>query len=152
MSHHGLLVASAVATGLMAGVFFAFSTAVMPGLARGSDRTFVETMRQVNAAIQNPLFFLGFFGSALLPAAAAWWSHRAGDGPATAWALVGLGCSLVSFLVTVVVNVPLNNRLDAAGEDFTAARAAYERPWNRANTIRTLACTAALAALAWAAA
>ncbi|OLR94736.1 hypothetical protein BJP25_11360 [Actinokineospora bangkokensis] len=147
MSQQALLVAAAIATGLVAGTFAAFSAAVLPGLARGSDRTFVEAMRQANAAIQNPLFFAAFFGAAVLPAAAAW----SLDGPAAGWALAGLACYLVAFATTVVVNVPLNNRLDAAGEDHAAARAAYERPWTRANHARVVAATAALGCLVLAA-
>ncbi|MDT7600077.1 MAG: hypothetical protein QOK26_2154, partial [Pseudonocardiales bacterium] len=33
--------AATVTTGLMAGMFFAFSFSVMPGMARADDRTFV---------------------------------------------------------------------------------------------------------------
>ena len=142
-----LLVTAAVVTGLVAGLYLAFSTAVMPGLGRGSDHAFVETMRHVNAAIQNPVFFAVFFGSILLPALAAWRS----TGPATAWAWAGLACSLVAFALTMAVNVPLNNRLDAAGDDHRAARAAYERPWTRANTARAIASSAAAACLTTAA-
>ena len=47
------LVADLVTTGLMAGVYLAFSIAVMPGLARSEDRTYVEAMRGMNVAILN---------------------------------------------------------------------------------------------------
>jgi hypothetical protein len=41
-------------TGLMAGVYYAYACSVMLGLARTSDRTFIDVMRQINVAIQNP--------------------------------------------------------------------------------------------------
>jgi uncharacterized membrane protein len=48
------LVAGTVTTGLMAGLFAAFSYAVMPGLARTDDATFVRSMQRINVAILNP--------------------------------------------------------------------------------------------------
>jgi len=51
--------------------------------------------------------------------------------------------------------VPLNDRLDAAGDpgrigDLHAVRDRFEAAWVRANAIRTLACTLAFGCLAWA--
>ena len=54
------LVAAVITNGLMAGLFAAYSYAVMPGLGRAGDRTFVEAMQQTNAAILN-----GWFGDLL---------------------------------------------------------------------------------------
>ena len=51
------LVAATITNGLMAGLFAAYSYAVMPGLGRAGDRTFVEAVQQTNAAILN-----GWFG------------------------------------------------------------------------------------------
>ena len=58
-------------------------------------------------------------------------------------------------LVTFLANVPLNDDLAAVNPDagqgvLARARADYEDPWNTWNAIRTVACTAALACLAWA--
>jgi len=61
-----LLVITTLITGLMAGLFFAWSCSVMPGLARLSDDEFLSSMQSMNRAIQNPLFFCCFFGAALL--------------------------------------------------------------------------------------
>jgi uncharacterized membrane protein len=41
----GSLIAATITTGLIAGLFFAFACAVMPGLHRTEDRTFVDAMR-----------------------------------------------------------------------------------------------------------
>ena len=56
------LYAALLTTGLMAGVYLAFSIAVLPGIARGDDNTFVVAMRGMNAAILNPVFGLVFGG------------------------------------------------------------------------------------------
>jgi len=55
------LVTQLVTTGLMAGIYLGFSIAVMPGLARGSDRTYVDAMRGMNTAILG-WFFVVFLG------------------------------------------------------------------------------------------
>jgi uncharacterized membrane protein len=55
---HVALVIELVTTGLMAGIYLAFSMAVMPGLAKNDDRTYVAAMRGMNSAILNGWFFL----------------------------------------------------------------------------------------------
>jgi uncharacterized membrane protein len=110
------LVVATVTMGLMAGLFYAFSIAVMPGLARSGDRAFVEAMQRINVAILNGWFALGFAGALLFTALAAV-LHLGPDGrPALPWiaaALVLYGAALV---ITFRVNVPLNDALVAAGE------------------------------------
>ncbi|MEU2130218.1 hypothetical protein [Streptomyces sp. NPDC018352] len=43
----GVLIATTLSAGLMAGLFAAFAYAVMPGLARTSDHTLIEAMRSI---------------------------------------------------------------------------------------------------------
>ncbi|MGH3875241.1 MAG: hypothetical protein ACRDSR_27715 [Pseudonocardiaceae bacterium] len=52
------LVAATLATGLLAGLFYAFAVAVMIGLHRVDDRTFVGAMQQINVGIQDGWFFI----------------------------------------------------------------------------------------------
>ncbi|TQM15042.1 DUF1772 domain-containing protein [Pseudonocardia kunmingensis] len=141
----------AVGCGVMAGVFFAFSTAVMPGLRRLSPADGAAAMQQINRTILNPLFGLVFGGTALLClvlAVGAPFSGRAG----TAWIVAGALLYLVgSIVLTMAVNVPMNNRLDAA--DPASAQGAevwtgYLARWTAWNHVRAAACTAATAALA----
>lgn len=147
-----VLTAATIATGLVAGLLFAFSVAVMPALGRTADRTFVDVMQQVNAAIQNPAFFLAFLGAPLLIAVAAVLQWRS---PALPWLLAGLALYGVMIVVTAVVNVPLNNVLADAGpaagiDDPAGVRAAFEARWVRWNLVRTLTSAAALGCLVWA--
>ncbi len=65
------LIGATITNGLMAGLFAAYSYAVMPGLARAGDRTFVEAMQQTNAAILNGWFGICFGGALVFALAAA---------------------------------------------------------------------------------
>jgi uncharacterized membrane protein len=67
-----------MAMGLIAGLFYSFSVAVMTGLSKVDDRTLVETMQRINRAIQNPAFFLSFAGALVLTATAAVLQRRHG--------------------------------------------------------------------------
>ena len=152
-----LLVATTVATGLLAGLFYGYACSVMPGLARADDRTLVDGMQQINEAILNPIFFLTFMGAPALNLS-TWLilrrsRHR--DDEVLCWILVGLGLSVLGFMVTMVLNVPLNDDLAAAGDpariaDLAAVRHDFLGPWVIGNVVRTLAITGSFVALVWA--
>jgi uncharacterized membrane protein len=57
------LVAATLTTGLSAGMFYVFSHAIMPGLGRANDRTFVGGFQAIDKAIVNPWFLFGYLGS-----------------------------------------------------------------------------------------
>jgi len=146
------LIAATITTGLAAGLFYSFSYAVMPGLARTGDRTFVESMQRINVAILNGWFAIAFGGALVFTVlAAALHLRRDGLGWIVA-ALVLYGAVLV---ITFTVNVPLNNQLDAAGApdriaDLAAVRESFEARWVRWNVARAAASTAAFGCLTWA--
>ena len=106
------LVAATITNGLMAGLFAAYSYAVMPGLGRADDRTFVEAMQQTNAAILDGWFGI-CFGGALVFAAAAAVLHL--GRPGLPWIVAGLVLYAAVLVITFRMNVPLNDRLAAAG-------------------------------------
>ena len=62
------LIAATMTTGLMAGVFGLYAHAIMPGLNKTDDRTFVGAFQAIDRAIINPLFMLWFFGALVFPA------------------------------------------------------------------------------------
>ncbi|MGA5561649.1 DUF1772 domain-containing protein [Streptomyces platensis] len=148
-----LLVAT-LGAGLMAGLFAAFAYAVMPGLARSADRTFVQAMRHINRAILNGWFLVPFLlpiPLLVLATVLAWNGHGR---VALPWIVAALVLYLAGFFVTSGVNVPLNNALDKAdtGDDSRteAARTAFEGRWVTWNTVRALLHTAAFGLVAWA--
>ncbi len=105
---------SAVGCGLVAGVFFAFSTSVMKALGSLPPACGIAAMQTINVVIINPWFLVTFFatGAACLYVMIAsflqWPDARAPYG------LVGGALYLVgTLLVTVVCNVPRNNTLAA---------------------------------------
>ncbi|PHV68224.1 anthrone oxygenase family protein [Williamsia muralis] len=144
-----LLIAAVLAVGLIAGLFCAFAYAVMPGLAQTDDPVFVSSMQRINVVIVNPLFLLLFFGGLVFTTAAAVFYR--GE-PIFWWIVAGAVTYVVGLLITMVVNVPLNNDLAAIGgpssiADPAAARAAFENVWVRWNLIRAVVHTVAFAAL-----
>ncbi|WP_182376700.1 anthrone oxygenase family protein [Nocardioides sp. WS12] len=136
------LVTGTIGAGLVAGLFFAFSTAIMPGLAQTDDRTFVDAMQQVNVAILNPLFLLVF----VVPIPAL--GIATFTGPSRPWVVAALVLYVVMFAITMAGNVPLNDALLAVGQPdgeaaLRSAREAFEAPWNRLHLVRTVSVVAA---------
>lgn len=126
--------------GLSAGLFFAFTVAVMPGLRRTDDAAFVATMTAINRAILNFPFGLVFVGALIAPVVAAVLAFI--TGAASPWLLIAAAVVYLLGVVVVTggVNVPLNEALDREGD-----RAAFEPRWVRFNTVRTLSAIAAFA-------
>jgi uncharacterized membrane protein len=151
--HELVLGAAAVATGLLAGLFYGYACSIMPGLHASSDRTAVEAMQNINEAIQNPVFFASFLGA---PALAIWAlvvESRHGSPVAARWVAAGAGLCVVGLLVTFAFNIPLNDELEKAGDVSTIANIAkvrddFETPWTIWNVVRTLAISASFGCLA----
>ncbi|WP_019170111.1 DUF1772 domain-containing protein [Pseudaminobacter salicylatoxidans] len=140
-------------SGLMAGLFFAYSNSVMPALAKMPGPQGMTAMNHINVVIQNPLFLLIFTGTAvlaLLLVAAA----LLGGTARPAWILTGALLYLVgNIAVTFVINVPMNDALAAAGSDASGSAAIWATfldRWVSWNHVRAVACTGALAAFAMA--
>lgn len=64
-----LTVAAALGSGLIAGVFFAFSNFVMKALSRVPSAEGLAAMQSINVMVLNPLFLGVFMGTAALCAA-----------------------------------------------------------------------------------
>jgi len=76
-----LTLGAALGSGLIAGVFFAFSTFVMPALARLAPAQGVAAMQAINVAVLNRWFLGVFVGTA---AACLLLGHRLADQVVTA--------------------------------------------------------------------
>lgn len=145
----------AVACGLSAGFFFAFSAGVMGALGKLPPAQGIAAMQSINVAVINPWFMTLFFGApaacllAIVASLVRWQDPRA------AWWLAG-GVLYVAgtFLVTMFCNVPRNNALAAVTPTSAeAARlwAVYLTEWTAWNHIRTIAALAAAVAFSVAA-
>lgn len=140
-----LLWFSAIGCGLIAGLYFAFSTFIMTALGRIDQAPGVAAMNSINSVILGSAFMPLFFGttlaSALLTVLALFrWSE-----PGTVAMLAGGVIYVVGmFVCTVIFNVPLNNELAKVGAAEAAVWARYLRDWTFWNHVRTLASTAAM--------
>ncbi|PSL27403.1 anthrone oxygenase family protein [Dyadobacter jiangsuensis] len=138
------LLSAALASGLIAGLFYTYSCSVNPGLGALSDANYLAAMQSINRAILNPVFFLSFMGTLLLLPLSTYQHFGMG----TRFYLL-LAATLVyvigTFGVTIAGNVPLNDALDkmnltgASANELAAHRLKFEAPWNRLHTIRTYA-------------
>ena len=131
-----VLVVALVAAGLFAGLFYAYTVSVMPGLARGDDRTFVEGMRGINIAIVNGWFMLTFLGAPILAGVGLFLNLH--GGAVLWWTIAGFGCLVAVLIITGALSIPLNNALEAGTEGYARLRAQFEAPWVKWNLVRTL--------------
>ena len=140
-----MLIITTLFAGLMAGLFFAWSVSVTPGLARLNDRGYLLAFQEMNRALQNPIFLLVFMGLAILLPLLCFQVYSPG-GNMRFWYV--LGAALLYLLgviaVTIMGNVPLNNKLDALSidnmttEQMASFRHGFEGKWNRLNVTRVI--------------
>jgi uncharacterized membrane protein len=143
----GLLWFSALGCGVIAGVYFAFSTFVMTSLGRIDQAGGIAAMKAINTDILKSLFMPLFFATTLACLALGIlalmnWGH-AGAAAMLAGALfyiVGM------FFVTVSFNVPLNETLgtlDPTGPEAAATWKRFLSDWTIWNHVRTVASASA---------
>ncbi|MGK3962527.1 DUF1772 domain-containing protein [Sorangium sp. So ce118] len=146
-----LTVGSTLGCGLIAGVFFAFSSFVMPALAKLPPAQGVAAMQSINVVVLNRWFlgvFVGTAGACLILAVVSLfsWSEAGSRLRAAGSALYVIG----TFLVTMARNVPLNDALARVSPEAAAAAETWSRyvpAWTAWNTVRTLAALASAALL-----
>src|SRR5262245_51566353 len=144
----GVLWFSAVGCGVMAGVYFAFSGFVMTALSRIDQASGVAAMSSINTVILRSLFMPLFFGTTVAALVVSVAALTRWDAPgAFAMLAGGVLYFLGMFVVTMLLNVPLNNALESAHASVDAATtwARYLREWTMWNHVRTVASTAACA-------
>lgn len=146
------LACAAMVTALIAGLLYAYSCSVNPGLNRLSDPEYVTAMQSINRAIQNPVFFISFLGAPVLLPVSTWLSYSQPVSNRFWFLLAATIVYLIGVLgVTALGNIPLNISLEsfsvqtASPQEIAAQRAQFEGPWNSWHTIRTVASVIALA-------
>jgi uncharacterized membrane protein len=148
------LLAATITMGFAAGAFAIFAHTIMPGLKKTDDHTFVAAFQSIDRAIINPGFMLTAFGGALAFTIAALVTNR--GTPALPWIVAALVLYLVAFVITIAVNVPLNDAIKAAGNPDHIPNLAgvrerfHETRWAAWNLVRVATTTTAFGCLAWA--
>ncbi len=137
------------------GFFYAWVCSTMWGLDAADPRVAIATMQAMNGSVRNIVFAPAFFGTPVALAASALLllrdRHRRA---ARAFGAAGAVYFCLAFMVTAIVNVPMNEALASIQiPDATdAARQIwrdYSQPWQVWNLVRTISSgTALLIALA----
>lgn len=141
-----VLVVGGVLTALHAGLLYDFSVDIVPAMRSLKGSSHISMMQAINVEIENPVFFLSFFGPIVLLPLATFlhWGK-----PQFPWLLAASAIQIIgSEGVTIAGNIPLNNKLaNIDANQLSEAEADKLRkefqgpgsPWMRFHTIRTLA-------------
>ena len=142
-----LTLVTALGCGLSAGVFFAFSSFIMPALDRLAPGQSIRAMNSINKLAVTPVFMTALFGTALGCVGLGVWAVTSWGQPPAALVLAGCGLYIVgAIVVTMAANVPLNDALmnvDPAGADAAARWSGYLSDWTRWNHARAATAIAA---------
>ena len=131
-----------LSSALVAGVFQAFSDFVMPALVRTRPEGAIEAMQMINRTVFRSVFLVMLLGLTPLSLGFAAYAYFNLSGAAQVWIMIGAVIYVVAvFLVTMLGNVPMNNRLDNmpfAAADTATYWQTYGRVWTGWNHVRTL--------------
>jgi uncharacterized membrane protein len=143
-----LLFTTSLCCALISGLLYSFVVAINPGLAKLNDQSYIEGMKSINIAIQNPLFFISFMGTLVLLPVSTYVFRSSGISwflaVATILYIIGV------FGVTIFGNIPLNNSIESFNIDSkntaqtTSLRTQYQTSWNYLHNIRTIASISSL--------
>lgn len=151
-----LTVVALVLAGAMAGFFYAYSMSVMWALDAVDPKAAIASMQSINIVVRNAIFFPAFFGTPVVAlVAAGLWRVQGLHNVALLLALAAIAYLVGTFLVTIALNVPMNERLarTAIPTEIEAARTIWESysiPWTLWNHIRTASSFATLILTGWA--
>jgi len=148
-----LLWTAALSSGLIAGIYFAFSVFIMKAFGKIETSQSVAAMNAINETILRSLFMPLFIGSTiisviLIVVALVHWGDTGSGLTLIAGAIYFVGM----FVCTVVFNVPLNNVLAGLGEDSANAVEVwshYLKVWTRWNHLRTVSSLATCGLSIW---
>ncbi|TPJ67284.1 DUF1772 domain-containing protein [Mesorhizobium sp. B2-6-1] len=150
-----LIFIAAIGSGVVGGVFFAFSNFVMPAMARLPAAGGIAAMNSINITVITPMFMTALFGTGLICLVLIAGAIIGWQQPGSFWLLAGAVIYLVGNpIVTMVFNVPLNDALaaiDPASSNGAAVWTTYLRDWVMWNHVRAITAITALASFWFAA-
>lgn len=136
-----LTLLAALGSGVVGGVFLAFSDFVMKSLGRVAPEAGLAAMQEINVVVIRSWFLRAFFVTAMLSVALIGVALARWQFPDSLLLLLGGVLYLLgSFVVTMVCNVPRNNAL---ARDGAKVWADYLVNWTRWNHVRSAASIAA---------
>jgi uncharacterized membrane protein len=142
---------SALGCGLVAGVFFAFSTFVISALRRLPPAHGIAAMQSINELAVTPAFMTLQFGTAAACLGLVAWAAISFGERSAALVLAGGALYIVGTIgVTIACSVPLNYRLakiHPQGADSAGRWDEYVAKWTAWNHVRAAASLAAAATL-----
>ena len=128
---------------LVGGIFFAFSSFVMPALGHIPVEEGIRAMQRINVDVYHWTFMGAFMATPLLCIVTAIEAFRKSRDRAATYAIAGcLVYVLGNFVVTAAGNVPLNDGLaavDAVTVEAAETWSHYLIYWTRWNHVRTVA-------------
>jgi len=134
------LIALAMATGLLAGVFLTFSDFVMKSLLACKPAAGTEAMQIINRKVYNSIFMVLLMVMIPVSSGLAFYACFFTAGPlATVLIISGLLYFFGVFIVSIVGNIPMNNALEALPQGSVAAQAywpSYVKTWVLWNHLR----------------
>ena len=146
-----LTLITALGCGLNAGALFAFSSFVMPALARLPPARGIEAMQSINVKAVTPVFMTALFGTAAACAVLAVWGIFTLDESYGGYLLIGGVLYLAGTIgLTMAYHVPRNNALaavDPSSAEVADVWSRYLVEWTRGNHVRVAAGLAGAALL-----
>lgn len=135
-----LTVLGLLGSALVAGIFYAFSSFVLPALGRLPADRGIAAMQSINITAVRPAFMSVLFGTALLCAVLLVCAVRTWSSGYAVPLLVGSLLYLAGVIVlTITFHVPLNDSLavlDPASGDSAGQWADYLSRWGAGNQLR----------------
>jgi uncharacterized membrane protein len=146
-----LVAGTALASALVGGVLYAFSSFVMAGLKRLPPAQGMAAMQSINVTAVKPGLMIPFIGTLIASVAVAVTAVVDWNATTSVWLLAGAATYVFGvFAVTGLYHVPRNNALAATSIDAPEAEtvwARYLKDWTRWNHLRALAGLTAAALL-----
>ncbi|MDX8350036.1 anthrone oxygenase family protein [Cognatiyoonia sp. IB215446] len=137
-----ILIIAILGNGALFGFYFTMSVSIMPGLDLTEPYVAIAANQDIGRATQQSLWFVALLGAPLatLIAVVLYWKST----KVRNWLLLSFAGWLAMMLVTVTVNVPLNQILDgltitADQPDLEDLWASYIVDWQKWNLMRVAA-------------
>jgi len=132
---------TALSSGLIAGVYFAFSGFIMKALSKLDIAQSIAAMNAINETILRSLFIPLFFGSSIISLllviiSIIYWNET----DATLVLITGAIYFIGMFVCTVLFNLPLNTALEVLRPDNNNKQSwsHYLKIWTAWNHLRTI--------------